>query len=146
MCDLPKGHRQEGSQNSNLHSLTPGPALLTTKPSIFPTHTLLFCQVVNSLREKRRDKDIFFSVPYVIQNIYFFKNSVLNVWINETSPHYILSISLPFLKKKCIRLHKISFLSIYKILKYLNNMNANRIIVKDIARKSLNSFICYKVT
>lgn len=25
-------------------------------------------------------------------------------------------------------------------------MNANRIIVKDIARKSLNSFICYKVT
>lgn len=91
--------------------------LLTTTPSI-SQHILLLCQVVNSLREKNRDKDIF-TLLHITQNIYFFKNFVLNVWMNETSPPYILSISLTLLKRKCIQLYLISFLIIYKIWKGL---------------------------
>lgn len=99
----------------------------------FPTHTSPLPSGKLLKRKKQGQRHFHTSSHY--SEYLFFQNFVLNVWMNETSPPYILSISLTLRKRKRIQLYLISFLSIYKIWKGLNDMNVNRIIVKTLPGK-----------
>lgn len=68
---------------------------------------------------------------------FVFKNFVLSVWMNETFPPFILSISLHFLKRKYIQLHQISLLLIYKIRKVFNWQECQKNHSKDTAGKTI---------